>query len=315
MAYPRRRFRRRIPYKRTKKYGKKYGRRRFKNKRFASTRTTNVSRNLVARNQFVKLPWSYTDRRTFEASSLAPIRYAFSGSTQSPSLFHGGVGINVDHDRPKPAGFDQYAKMYNSARVHGSSIKVELLTNSGSDQASNNTGQAVRLCLLALPYDSSDEMQQRIVGSGYWINQNPVSPRDVSFTSLGTSSTLATIWNASYERLINHPYAKWFTLGGSSSASRCTMKMFRKTKSMCQVKDLKDNESFEFTTGQQIRLATPDTMFGPDDGFVYYLFVFPTKPATTQDSIVLTVKMKYYFEFFDLVPPQNEAWTDLSAES
>lgn len=314
MAYKyvsrKRTYRKRTPYKRTKKYGKKYGRSRFKNKRFRSTGYTNVSRNLIARNQFVKLPWSYTDRATFTTSSLDPIKYAFSGNGNSPANFTDNNPISSGQTLPRPAGFSQYASFYNKARIHGSSIKLELLTNSGTDQASNTIGQAVRVCLLALPYESSNIGlgYTTHTGAGNWADSVSPSPKNITFVP-ASDSTLSTMWNATYEHLINHPYAKWFTLGGSAASSRCTMKMFRKTKTMSQVKDLKDNDEFEFNLRNYVGDEAPSAK----EGFVYFLYVFPTKAATSQDSIVLTVKMKYYYEFFDFIPQNNQAYTDTPA--
>lgn len=306
MAYPRRRYRRRVPYRRsTKKYGKKYGRSRFKRKSFR--KTTNFSRTLIARNQFVKLPWTYTDRETFTSGSLLPIKYAFSGNS-----LPGTMGIDLDSANPlfthAPAGLDQYAQFYKTCRVHGSSIRIDLLCNSGSDQASTTQSQAVRVCLLALPY-ARDTIRPS-VGPGtarYSVNGAYQNPKDLTFQATNDEpSTLNEMWNATYEQLINHPYAKWFTMGGNGSTSRCTLKMFRKTKNMSQVKDLKDCDEFEFPTNPFKNGANEYRIFTCQEGFVYYLYVFPTKPASTQDSIVLTVKLKYYYEFFDMVPQQNQ---------
>lgn len=305
--YARRRTRRR-PYSRPrpKKYGKKYGRKRFKNKRFVST--TNVSKTLIARNQLVKLPWSYTDRQAFTSGSLLPIKYAFSGNCL-PGLF----GESLDSANPiythAPAGLDQYASFYKTARVHGSSIRIDLLTNSGFDQATNNVSQAIRVCLLALPYARDANYPSVGAGTGrYNVNGAYQDPKNLTFTQQNSEpSTLQEMWNATYEQLINHPYAKWFTIGGNGASSRCTIKMFRKTKNMSQVKDLKDNDEFEFPTNPFKNDAqTSFRIFACEEGFVYFLYVFPTKPATTQDSIVMTAKLKYYYEFYDMVPQANQ---------
>lgn len=259
-------FRRR-PYRRPsapKKYGKKYSRSRFQKKRFAKNNVNQLTMRapLAARLLRVKLPWV----KTFSVSSGTSPSFAFQGNGIVPYTDSGVTGYNVPAAGDSlPAGEVEYSSLYDKYFINGSSINVEAIN-------SQNVGGAtvvVRAVLLAIPFTVNH------------LNQP---------TNDDWASNKAQLDAYTYEQLLAWPFAKWRMLGANSGgASYMRMKMFRKTKSMCGLKDLRDNSQYggQLTDGSVIPV---DTFTNPRTGFMYYLRFFSAGTPTVE----ITVRMSLY---------------------
>lgn len=264
---PRRRYARRRPfYRRTvKRYGKKYNRRRFTRKRFARNNVNQLTMRapLASRLLRVKLPWVKTfsvtmttgpSSESFAFQGNAIIPYTASGQT-SPSGNTPAAGDTL------PAGEIEYSRLYDKYFINGSSIKVEIVNT----QSSSGGSTLIRAVLLAIPFFND--------GNDDWY-QNKVD-----------------LDNYTYEQLLAWPFAKWRMLGANTGgASRLVFKMFRKTKNMCGLKDLRDNDEYSgrLTDGQLTGIS-PNT--NPFNGFMYYLRLFNNNGTPL---VEMTVRMSLY---------------------
>lgn len=230
---------------------------------------------LASRMLRVKLPWI----KTFSANIAVngSPSYAFQGNAIVPytAMGHSGNAAGnrlVSAGDLLPAGAVQYSQFYDRYVINGSSIKVEAIgTNSQAQQVS----PLVRAVLLAVPFISND-----------------LAP--VSDDWLGVKTQLDAY---TYEQLLAWPYAKWRMIGSNSGgASRLLFKMFRKTKQMSGVKDLRDNSEFvgHLTDGT---VAADNTMPNPAAGFMYYLRFFNANPSLTA-PLEITVRMSLYVTMF-----------------
>lgn len=265
MAYPRRRtVRRRAPIR--KRYGKRYGRARFTKKRFAKNNVNQLTMRapLASRLLRIKLPWV----KTFDPQltpSIPTISYAFQGNGIVPYTAAGASGFNLPAPGDSlPAGEIEYSSLYDKYFINGSSIKVECVNIATQAVAAS---PLVRCVLLAIPFsaDSND---------GWQFNK-------------------AQLDGYSYEQLLAWPYAKWRMLGSNTGgASRLNFKMFRKTKSMSGLKDLRDNNEYggQLTDGTSTVTATAN----PTSGHMYYLRFFLSAESTVAAYLAITVRMSLY---------------------
>lgn len=274
---PYRKYARRYTPRRSfpKKYGKKYNRKRFSKKRFArnNINTLTMRAPLASRMLRVKLPWIKTFEPNITTSGSQ--FYVFQGNALGPYTSTGQSGannLNVSPGDSLPAGAVEYSNFYDRYVVNGSSIKIEAVNNASASQA---TGPLIRAVLLAIPYTAE--------------NAGPVSDS----------------WNAvrdqlngyTYEQLLAWPYAKWRMLGSNTGgASRLNFKMFRKTKYMSGIKDLRDASGFQGALSDgQITFAS--TSLNPSNGFIYFLKFFNTNTTTTA-VVSITVRMSLYMTMF-----------------
>lgn len=261
----------------TKRYGKKYGRKRFKNKRFNNVSQLSMRATLAPRTLYVKLPWvqtftptvgtSGTQRIYFQGNGLVP--YTTTGQNPANPNNNPGAGDIF------PAGAVEYSQFYDKYFINGSSIKVEAVSTNSQALA---TSPLVRAVLLAVPF------YRYAVGS--------------TTDGDGWGEVRDQLNGYSYEQLLAYPFAKWRMLGtNTGGASRLVFKMFRKTKPLVGVKDIKDNKelSGELPDGSIVDNANTPAI-NPFTGFMYYLRFF-NADATTTAPLQITVRMKLYATF------------------
>lgn len=263
-----------MPFKRSyrkkttrKKYGKKYGRKRFSKKKFNknSTNFLNQRATLAARSLFIKLPWVKTFVENISASGTEI--FAFQGNSILPYTAAGQSGAQAPAAGDYlPAGAAEYSNFYDQYVIYGSSITVEAINTSVTTSAVNAVLRAV---LLAVP-----------------VSQSSNDDWDSTKTQLDAYT---------YEQLLSWPFAKWRMIAsGNGGNNRLKFKMFRKTKSMSGIKDVRDNQVlFGGSLPDGILATGGSTAIIPTCGFMYYLRFYNLSSATAFD-IDITVRMKLY---------------------
>lgn len=240
---------------------------------------------VAARSLKVKLPWV----KTFEFVGSA------EGFTQSFS-FHGNsvfpwcteaqtnavntvarltTGDNL------PAGIVQYSNLYDRYYVSGNKISIEATIGSVETDAQNAIMRAV---LLAVPFNNNSNLQPSTMNDTWEAVRNQLD-------------------GYNYEQLLGWPYAKWKMIGSNNgSFGRLKFNMFRKTKSMCGVKDLIDNVIYQSnlvdgaTAFSNANSQLPN--YSPQNGYMYYLRFFNESGEDNVLSVNLTVRMMIYFTMF-----------------
>lgn len=213
---------------------------------------------LAARLLRVRLPWVKT------LSASASQSYAFQGNGIVPYTVAGQSGYNFPAAGDSlPAGEVEYSSLYDKYFINGSSIQVEAINS----QNTGGSSAVVRAVLLAVPFsvDNTD-------------NWPAVKTQLDGYT---------------YDQLLAWPFAKWRMLGANSGgASRTLFKMFRKTRSMCGIKDLRDNAEYgaQLTDGSAVTSSPDNQAINPRNGFMYYFRVFTAGTPTTE----ITVRMTLY---------------------
>lgn len=272
---PRRNYRRKPAARRTtKRYGKKYGRRRWKKKQFNNNNQLSMRATLAPKTLYVKLPWVQTFNPSVSTNGSTFL--CFQGNGLIPYTAAGQSGI-TDENAPAagdifPAGAVEYSQFYDKYFINGSSIKVEAVSNNSQALA---TSPLVRAVLIAIPYYNA------LIG----VADGEDNWGDVRNQLNGYT----------YEQLLAWPYAKWRMLGSNAGgASRLVFKMFRKTKPMVGVKDIKDNSQLYGNLPDGSIVDNLDTsLINPLTGFMYYLRFF-NADATTAATLNITVRMKLY---------------------
>lgn len=256
-----------------RKYGKKYGRRRFTKKRFARNNTNQLTMRapLASRLLRVKLPWvkTFSPNIAFSGSQS----YAFQGNAIVPYTVGGQTGINLPAAGDSlPAGEVEYSNFYDRYVINGSSIKVEAISINGQAQANS---PLVRAVLVAVPFTNSTN-----------------TPVNDTWQAVKTQLDTYT-----YEELLAWPYAKWRMIASNTGgASRLIFKMFRKTKHMCGLKDLRDNIDYTSNLTDGTAAAAGDNI-NPANGFMYYLRFFNSNTSLTA-PLEITVRMSLYVTMF-----------------
>lgn len=288
--YARRRTYTRRPYK-AKKYGKKYGKKRFSKKRFARNGVNQLTMRAPQASRLLRVKLPYT--KSFSASFTGPGSkwYAFQGNSIFPftnngqnASYPGGPGnLPTTGDTILPMG-TIYSSMYDRYTINGSSFKVQMVNAASASP--------FRVVLLAIPFQGQVQTNPNIANNDTWI------------------ANLIQLNSYGYEELLSWPYAKWRMLGSSDGGTTSLhMKMFRKTKNMCGVKDLRDNNEYQgFTTDGEIH-ETDDNNFyqcTPQSGFLYYLRIFSGLPGDDVRSFELTIRMSLYITFWarEFIPSQ-----------
>lgn len=272
MPYVRRSFRRtrRPTYRR-----KTYRRRRFSKKRFAKNNVNQLTMRapLAARLLRVKLPWVFTENNTIVANQS--VTHSFQGSGlvpwtangNNPSTSFNNYYLAIAGDK-LPAGAIEYSNLYDKYFCNGSSIKVEAITT-------ENFQGVIRAVLLAVPYTNT------IIGS---------TTGDDNYA--GVRSQLD---GYTYDQLLAWPYAKWRMIGTAEGGrSKLNFKMFRKTKHMCGLKDLRDNREYGgyLPDGNNVVSGGGNKNLNPLNGFMYYLKFF--NQSSVDVDISITVRMSLY---------------------
>lgn len=245
-----------------KRYGKKYGRRRWKSKKFVkSTATSSTIRPpLASRNLYVKLPYSRVFATSIGTSSAQS--YVFTGNALVP--YTAAASGNPAAGDVLPGGLIQYGQFYNDAVAFGSSFKCQIMAPSTA------VNSLLRCVLITMPF------RDGVIGG---------SDQD-------RSAVITQLDSYTYEQLIAWPYASWKTLSiGSGGSPTVYFKKFRKTKSMLGVKDVVDGPEFRMDMPQ----TTADLAGDPSEGFIWYLRIFN---RSTTDAIVpeVVVKMSTYLK-------------------
>lgn len=242
---------------------------RFTRKRFARNNINQLTMRapLASRLLRVKLPWVKTfDQNVAGGGSNS---WAFQGNAICPYTVAGQTaGTNAPAAGDSlPAGEVEYSALYDRYFINGSSIKIEAI-NSATVNTATAT-QVLRCVLLAIPF--------------------------VSSTDDSWQANKAQLDAYTYEQLLAWPFAKWRMIGISSGgAPRLTMKMFRKTKAMCGIKDLRDNAEY----GSHLNDGTLTPPQNPQNGFMYYFRVF-NNLGTTATTVAITVRMSLYCTLTD----------------
>lgn len=249
-----------------RKYRARTGRSRFTRKRFGRNNVNQLTMRapLASRLLRVKLPWV----KTFDVNVplSGSTSFSFQGNGIVPYTVAGQSGPNVPGAGDSlPAGEIQYSQFYDKYFINGSSIHVEAVNTYTTAQA---VSPLVRAVLLAIPFNNDN-------------NDDWPSNR----TQLDAYT---------YEQLLAWPYASWRMLGSNTGgSSRLNFKMFRKTKNMCGLKDLRDNQTYGGRLTDGSTSAATFVVPNPQDGFMYYLRFFNASSVTSV-GVSLTVRMSLY---------------------
>lgn len=214
---------------------------------------------LASRLLRIKLPWVKTFSVTM-ASGPSSNSFAFQGNAIVPYTTPGQTSFNQPAAGDLyPAGVVEYSQFYDKYFINGSSIKVEIVNT----QSSSGGSTLIRAVLLAVPFIAD--------GNDTWL--------DIK----------AQLDGYTYEQLLAWPYAKWRMLGANTGgSSRLIFKMFRKTKNMCGIKDLRDNTDY----GNWLPDGTTQVRgVNPNNGFMYYLRLFTNNGTPL---VEMTVRMSLY---------------------
>lgn len=219
---------------------------------------------LASRLLRVKLPWV----KTFDSSvaTSGSESYAFQGNGVFPYTAAGQTGANSPAAGDSlPAGEVEYSRLYDKYFINGSSINIEAVLTSPE----SNT--LLRAVLLAVPF---------VTGTGGTNNDD-------------WQAVKAQLDGYTYEQLLAWPYAKWRMIAANTGGvPRLRFKMFRKTKSMCGIKDLRDNQDYGgHLSDGGIVSSMP---INPLNGFMYYLRFFNASSQNVA-PYSLTVRMSLYF--------------------
>lgn len=264
--YARRRYPARPSHKR---YGKKYARKRFSKKRFARNNINSLTMRapLASRMLRVKLPWIKTFGPNLAVSGTQS--YAFQGNAIVPYTAGGVAGANTPAAGDSlPAGEVEYSQFYDRYVINGSSIKVEAVNVNTQGQANS---PLIRAVLLSVPFVGND-------------------------TSDNWQSVKAQLDGYTYEDLLSWPFAKWRMIGSNQGgASRLIFKMFRKTKQLSGVKDLRDSSQYQGVLTDGTAQAAGNA--NPTSGFMYYLRFFNANTTLTA-PLEITVRMSLYVTMY-----------------
>lgn len=262
--------------RRPKRYGTKKYNRRFKRKRFARNGVNQLSMRapLASRLLRVKLPW--VEAESIQIAPNAATSICYQGNALCPTTVAGLTAGNTPAAGDTIAsGAIEYSNFYDRYTINGSSINIEIVNrnvNAPQDGSFSSSG-LIRACLMAVPFTNS-------------VSDNWTSVR-------------AQLDSYTYEQLLAWPYAKWRMLGSNSGgASRLKFKMFRKTKAMSGVKDLRDNSSFIGVMPNNGSTAVANGVSNPQNGFMYYLRLFAEAPPGTNQSVAITSRMSLYTTMF-----------------
>lgn len=253
-------------------YNKKYGKKKvFKNykkgkstspkykRMFRSTQQhTKVSADTLAKELYVKMPFS--DTTQFSINQNSSIMYYWVGNSLAPDadLGSGQVSSGVLW----ASGVKEYCTMYNFYRVLASKITIQVVTLGSLN---------VLRCVLI-----------------------PVS---IGGTNTGGDSQLITKINEiqalTYDQSCLQPYAQCRVLGTTAGNNAVTyFKMFRKTKDMLSIKDIRDDNDNMFRMPDYTGLGGT-IPFNANNAYAYVLKIFNTSGTNTQ-SVDVQCRMKLY---------------------
>lgn len=293
---------RRYTRKTTKRTTKRKPRtqRRFRRKRFnrgpPALRGTTIPPVMMAKLQYTKIFSSIidvNDHWTTVASN--GLTYPTTGTTASlvwlgshcctpmgdairPASFGSTAGSVASITEDFPIGLQNWSTFYEQGLCFGSSISIVMYPNGTSNL------NALKYVLLPIATQQQSDV---------WQPNSPI-----------TGSTKSLLDALDYSSLISYPGARSGYIK-DVGAGPTKVKMFRKTKGICGLRDIKDNQfALAMTlptisspgTGSNTTEANPDTYAAAAFtlGWLWYFRVFtPTLGAATAD-VEFTVRIKYY---------------------
>lgn len=250
--------RKKMYYRRNRKYTKSYKKKRFSKKKFVSTvGKTVVKAPIQARELYVKLHFTRSANMNVSAgggstlavlgNSLIPMPASYSGSISTGDLWCAGVA--------------EYAGFYNLYRVLGCSIKIQLTNIS--------TSNVLRCVLVPVTFGGPETGSSSTVG-------DKISELD----------------GLTYDQLIQQPYTKSRVIGyATGGPNSIYLKLFRKTKSMLGCKDIRDNEN-TYARMPDITGANGTILSGGAFSWFYYIRIF--NAAASIQTVDYSIKVKYY---------------------
>lgn len=247
-------------YKRNKRYTKPYKKKRFSKKKFISSAgKTVVKAPIQARELYVKLHLTQSRNQNITASSGFTLAILGNSLIPLPQLYNG----TISSGDLWCAGVTEYASFYNLYRVLGSSIKLQL--------TQINTANVLRCVIVPVAVGGPE-----------------------TGTSYNVADKITELDSLTYDQLIQQPYVTNRILGiASGGPNTLFLKLFRKSKSMIAVKDIRDNQDTMLRlpdiTGSngQILCSSPNAWF-------YYIRIF--NAAGTATTIDYSIKVKYYVQ-------------------
>lgn len=286
MAFPRRKtaFSRRT-FRKTTRFGK---RKRFSKKQFRKSNKTytKVAGSTVGKNALVKLAYRkdfdaiVTSSDTWSATSLQTYGLTYPiANEQSSIVFLGShcctplgspnAGVLDNIAESYPLGIQNWSDFYEKAICYGSSIKITLMPVA--------TDISLRWVLIPVAAEDSGDIRR---------------PN-------ATSASLRANFDAlSFPSLCAYPGARWgFVKPGNNGPT--TVKMFRKTKSMLGMKDIKDNQGeLEMELPVGVNEGSNSLTDHDTQGWLWYFRVF-NSTGNSSGITQFMVQLKYYLQLLD----------------
>lgn len=255
-------------YNKKKTYGKK---KRFSSKKTfvkSSLSTTAIKPTTYSRELYQKLRWVKLEALT--APLTSSIRRLYLGNSASPYPPQGALTVfaapaaDIPAGEVYPGGFVENASFYDKFNIMGSSIKIF------GQIPATTSGIICRVVLIPI-MPSPDAATDTI--------ENMVNQLDAY----------------SFDQLMSYPQAQFRqVICASSGHAQFSFKSFRKTKTMLQFKDMKDQETQAMDMPDTAAAAgkRPASQYQ----WGYYLRAFNS--TGTAFNIETTVTMKLYVRYF-----------------
>lgn len=248
------------PYRKTYKKGKNSSKK-YKRIFKSTTQHTKVSPMTVAKETYVKLPYVITYQTAIAAGIGAG--YTLLGNSLLPTPQNLSTGAVTAGDI-WVSGVKEYSDFYNFYRVLGSKISIQVTAVSANN--------VFRCALVPVAYGGPE-----------------TGPQSEIFNKVAELNTLT------FDQLCMQPYAQTKILGIASGGNATTyFKMFRKTKNMLSVKDIRDDQDgiMRVPDYSGIGGSYPSNA---NNSFAYFFKVFNTAGAV--QTVEVHVKMTYYTMF------------------
>nr|WAE42911.1 MAG: capsid protein [Cressdnaviricota sp.] len=220
-----------------KKYGKSTGRKRFTKKTFTknNSATATLRAQQIPNALNVKFNWDQTIAITTAGTAQAQINTHWVGNSFLPHPADQVTFVSAAGDIAPPLT-SQWSNMYDRILIMGSSLKLQAQITTV-----NATAQVLECVLVAMPYNSLAGVSN-------------------------LSAVVASFDALTFNDASSLPYAHRFDLvcNQANSKSGHFYKMFRKTKYMCQVRILKDDDNYYMNLVNSAAVIQQ-----PVEGFVY----------------------------------------------
>lgn len=247
----------RKPYSKPfRRYGKKYGRARWKNKKFSKFNNksrASIKGLIMPKSAYVKLPWRrIATTTTINPSNSYATLWVPTGYIPAPSDYTSvPTRIQAQAGDTFTNGIDKYSQFFDVGYVLGSSLKLQVM-NCNTVFAGGNQTPQILATLVCYPYNHQGNTT---VGLDPAQNVRAV----YNYLESLTDDNLQSLAYAQ-SRLITLGYSK----------SEIFMKMFRKTKQMTGIKDVEDNDDMEINL-PQTGIDFSSTNYCSGQGYLYYL--------------------------------------------